>query len=68
MIEEGHYINDLNERYDHFRRIEGIIYDDLPTINIAYYGVAIVMKDNIKGYKFDPTAHDYRIDPFMTIT
>lgn len=68
MIEEGHYINDLNERYDHFRRIEGIVYDDLPTINIAYYGVAIVMKDTIKGYKFDPTAHDYRIDPFMTIT
>lgn len=68
MILDGHQITNLNKRYDHFRQIEGIVYDDLPTINIAYYGVAIVMKDDVKGYKFDPTAHDYRIDPFMTIS
>jgi peptide/nickel transport system substrate-binding protein len=67
LIVEGHYINDLDKRYDHFREIEEIVYNELPTINIAYYGVAIVMKDTIIGYKFDPTAHDYRIDPFMTI-
>ncbi|MDI9633614.1 MAG: ABC transporter substrate-binding protein [Methanolinea sp.] len=67
MIEEGHSISDTDKRYAHFRVIEGIVYDDLPTINIAYYGVAVVMKETIKGYKFDPTAHDYRIDPFMTI-
>lgn len=68
MIIDGHQITDLNERYDHFRVIEGIVYDDLPTINIAYYGVAVVMDDSVSGYKFDPTAHDYRIDPFMTVT
>ncbi|MBP2132681.1 peptide/nickel transport system substrate-binding protein [Methanomicrobium sp. W14] len=68
MIEEGHHINDVNERYDHFGKIEGIVYNDLPTINVAYYGVAVVMKDNVNGYRFDPTAHDYRIDPFMIIS
>ena len=68
MILEGHSISDINERYDHFRQIEKIVYDDLSTINVAYYGVAIVMKDNVTGYVFDPTAHDYKIDPFMTIT
>ncbi|WP_286681332.1 ABC transporter substrate-binding protein [Methanoculleus sp. DTU007] len=68
MIMEGHNISDLDERYDHFRRIEAIVYDDLPTINVAYYGVAVVMKDTVNGYKFDPTAHDYRIDPFMSIS
>ena len=68
MIEDGHYISDLDERYDHFRKIEAIVYDDLPTINVAYYGVAIVMDDDVEGYQFDPTAHDYRIDPFMTIS
>ena len=68
LITEGHYISSLNERYDHFREIEGIVYEELPTINIAYYGVAIVMKDTVTGYKFDPTAHDYRIDPFMSIS
>ncbi|WP_421908650.1 ABC transporter substrate-binding protein [Methanolacinia petrolearia] len=68
MIVEGHYTSDLDERYDHFREIEAIIYDDLPTINVAYYGVAIVMDDDVEGYQFDPTAHDYRIDPFMTIS
>jgi peptide/nickel transport system substrate-binding protein len=68
LIVEGHYISDLDERYNHFSEIEWIVYNELPTINIAYYGVAIVMKDTVIGYKFDPTAHDYRIDPFMTIT
>lgn len=68
MIIEGHNISDLDERYEHFRQIEAIVYDDLPTINIAYYGVAIVMSDDVAGYRFDPTAHDYRIDPFMTIS
>lgn len=67
MIIDGHYITDTEERYDHFRKIEKIVYDDLPTINIAYYGVAIVMKDDVSGFVFDPTAHDYRIHPFMTI-
>lgn len=68
MIQEGHYLSDLDERYNHFRVIEGVVYEDLPTINVAYYGVAIVMDDKISGYKFDPTAHDYRIDPSMTVT
>ncbi|HPP76599.1 MAG TPA: ABC transporter substrate-binding protein [Methanospirillum sp.] len=67
MIIEGHYLTNETERYDHFRQIEGIVYDDLPTINVAYYGVAIVMSDDVSGYVFDPTAHDYRIDPNMTI-
>lgn len=68
LIRDGHSISDPNDRYDHFRQIEGIVYDELPTINIAYYGVAVVMKDTVTGYKFDPTAHDYRIDPFMSIS
>ncbi|MDR0438839.1 MAG: ABC transporter substrate-binding protein [Methanocalculaceae archaeon] len=67
LIVDGHYICDLDERYNHFSEIEWIVYNELPTINIAYYGVAIVVKDTVIGYKFDPTAHDYRIDPFMTI-
>ncbi|MDR3102257.1 MAG: ABC transporter substrate-binding protein [Methanocalculaceae archaeon] len=68
LIAEGHFISDLDKRYDRFREIEAIVYDDLPTINVAYYGVAIVMKDIVTGYQFDPTAHDYRIDPFVTIS
>lgn len=67
LIVKGHSITDINERYDLFRKIEAVVYDDLPTINVAYYGVAVVMKDSVKGYKFDPTAHDYRIDPLMYI-
>lgn len=68
MIKDGHTITNETERYTHFRQIEGLVYDDLPTINVAYYGVGIVMSDKVSGYKFDPTAHDYRIDPGMTIS
>jgi len=34
-------------------------------IIVAYYGCAIVKKDYVKGYVFDPTAHDYRINAGM---
>ncbi|MDK2974858.1 MAG: peptide/nickel transport system substrate-binding protein [Methanofollis sp.] len=67
LIEEAGEISDLNTRYQKFSAVQDIVYDDLPIIPVAYYGVAIVKKDTVNGYVFDPTAHDYRINPNMTI-
>ncbi len=65
LIKEARKITDLNERYKKFNEVESIVYDEQPMIIVAYYGCAIVKKDYVKGYVFDPTAHDYRINADM---
>ncbi|MDE2519035.1 MAG: ABC transporter substrate-binding protein [Methanocorpusculum sp.] len=67
IVAEGHNLITPKERYAHFRTAEGIVYDEVATINVAYYGVAIIMWDNVQGFTYDPTAHDYRLSPFMTV-
>lgn len=65
LITEARKITDLEERYKKFNEVEAIVYDEQPMIIVAYYGCAIVKKDYVKGYVFDPTAHDYRINADM---
>jgi peptide/nickel transport system substrate-binding protein len=67
MIKDARKITDLNERYKKFNDVEAIVYEEQPMIIVAYYGCAIVKKDYVKGYVFDPTAHDYRINADMHI-
>jgi len=67
LITEARKITDLKERYKKFNEVEAIVYDEQPMIIVAYYGCAIVKKDYVKGYVFDPTAHDYRINADMHI-
>jgi peptide/nickel transport system substrate-binding protein len=36
-------------------------------LTVAYYGVIVASKDYVKGYQYDPTAHDYKLSPEMYI-
>lgn len=65
LITEARKITDLEERYKKFNEVEAIVNEEQPMIIVAYYGCAIVKKDYVKGYVFDPTAHDYRINAGM---
>ncbi len=67
LITEARTIADLEERYRKFNEVEAIVYEEQPMIIVAYYGCAIVKKDYVSGYVFDPTAHDYRINADMYI-
>lgn len=67
LITEARKITDLEERYKKFNDVEAIVSEEQPMIIVAYYGCAIVKKDYVKGYVFDPTAHDYRINAGMYI-
>lgn len=67
LVEEAKYIRDLDKRYEKFNQVEEIVYEEQPKILIAYYGCAIVKKDSVKNYVFDPTAHDYRVNAGMYI-
>lgn len=65
-IQAAKELTDTNERYARFNRIEEFVYDEQITIPIADYGCTIAKKDSVTGYKFDPTAHDLRMDAGMT--
>jgi len=41
--------------------IQKIVALEEPTILISYYGVNIVMKPEVKGFVFNPVAHDYSL-------
>ncbi|MDW5563452.1 MAG: ABC transporter substrate-binding protein [Methanomassiliicoccus sp.] len=57
----------ITARYNYSQQIEGLLYNDAPAIYISYYGVAMVMYDYVTGFHFDPTAHDYRLNPDMKV-
>lgn len=67
-IQAAKELTDLNERYARFNRLEEFVYNEQITIPIADYGCTIAKKDSVTGYKFDPTAHDLRMDAGMTFT
>ena len=67
IISEAYKTSDQKERIEMLDDLGEIVQEDIPVINVAYYGVAIAKKDNVKGYVFDPTAHDYRLSPDMYI-
>ncbi len=67
-IDDAKQTDDLKERYAKFNKIEADIYDEMISIPLADYGVTIAHKDTVTGYRFDPTAHDLRMDANMTLT
>jgi len=67
-IDDAKQTVDKTERYAKFNAIEADVYDDMICIPIADYGVTIAKKDSVTGYKFDPTAHDLRMDANMSVT
>ncbi|RQW81012.1 MAG: ABC transporter substrate-binding protein [Methanothrix sp.] len=67
LLQEAATSTDQKERFDKFNKVQGIVQNELPIITVAYYGLAIAKRDYVKGYEFDPTAHDYRLSPEMYI-
>ena len=68
LIQDAKETTDKTARYKKFNDIEVSVLDELITIPIADYGCTIAKKDSVTGYKFDPTAHDLRMDANMTFT
>lgn len=67
LIDDAKQTIDKKERYAKFNTLEALVYDEMICIPIADYGVTIAQKDSVKGYVFDPTAHDLRMDANMTV-
>lgn len=65
LLEEAEETSDQEKRLSMLNEVQSIVHDEVPIIDIAYYGVAVAKKDYVKGYQFDPTAHDYKLNPEM---
>jgi peptide/nickel transport system substrate-binding protein len=55
------------ERLEMMNEVQSITQDEIPVLTVAYYGVIVASKDYVKGYLYDPTAHDYKLSPEMYI-
>jgi peptide/nickel transport system substrate-binding protein len=67
LLEEGLKTFDTDKRQEIYDRVQEIALDEVPLIHVAYYKVAVVMRDNVKGFVFNPIAHDYMLNPEMYI-
>jgi peptide/nickel transport system substrate-binding protein len=67
LIDEAARTPDPEKRYAVYRQIQEIITRDTPVINVACYKMAVGMRDYVKGFKFNPMAHDLHTNPEMYI-
>lgn len=63
LLEKGLKTFDINERKEIYGKVQQIAIDDVPLIHIAFYKVVVVYKDCVKGFEFNPVAHDYMLNP-----
>lgn len=55
------------KRFGIYRQIQEIVGEDAPVINIASYKMAVGAREDVKGFKFNPQAHDLHTSPGMYI-
>jgi peptide/nickel transport system substrate-binding protein len=58
LISRGNKTTDPEKRLALYKEAQAIVYDDLPLIPVSYYGVNIITKPEVKGFVFNPVAHD----------
>lgn len=67
LLEDGNSTDDPAARLELYRKVQAIVYKELPVIPISYYGVNIVTRPQVKGFVFNPVAHDYMLNTSMDI-
>lgn len=63
LLEEGLRIADENRRRQIYDRVQELALADLPQIPVAYYKMPVVTRDYVKGYVYNPIAHDIKLNP-----
>ncbi len=67
LLGEGLKTLDKDKRQGIYDKVQEMALDDVPLIHVAYYKVAVVMRDYVKGFVFNPVAHDYMLNPEMYV-
>jgi peptide/nickel transport system substrate-binding protein len=61
LLDLGAATKDAAARKAAYDQVQRIIARDEPTVLVSYYGVNIVMKPEVKGFVFNPVAHDFML-------
>jgi peptide/nickel transport system substrate-binding protein len=67
LLEQGLKTFDADKRQKIYDRVQEIALDEVPLIHVAFYKAPVVMRDYVKGFVFNPIAHDYTLNPEMYI-
>jgi peptide/nickel transport system substrate-binding protein len=66
LILEARETFDQKERYDLYKQVQKIVYDeDCAQVPIAFHYLCVVTKNDVKGYVPNPAHHDYCISKDM---
>ena len=58
---------DPAKRLDLYKQAQLLAYEDTPVIFVSYYGVNIITNPKVKGFVFNPVAHDFMLNTGMRI-
>lgn len=67
LLAEGNKIVDPEKRLALYKKIQAIVFEEMPVIPVSHYGVNIVTQRKVKGFVFNPVAHDYMLNTQMSI-
>jgi peptide/nickel transport system substrate-binding protein len=67
LLEQGLKTFDEGKRQEIYNKVQEMAVDDVPVIHVAYYKAAVVMRDYVKNFVFNPVAHDYMLNPEMDV-
>jgi peptide/nickel transport system substrate-binding protein len=67
LLSTGLGETDPAKRLKSYQKAQAIVFDDQPLIHIAYYGVNVVTSPRVKGFVFNPVAHDYMLNTQMQL-
>ena len=67
LLSKSMETEDLQTRYELLKEVQSITQEDAINVVVAHYGMVVAKKDSVKGFEFDPTAHDYKLNPEMYI-
>ena len=65
LLLAGIQATDPAKRLDIYKKAQAIVFKDLPVIHVSYYGVNIITTSRVKGFVFNPVAHDYMLNTDM---
>lgn len=67
LLAEAAMTVELEKRYSIYRQIQEIVTRDTSVINVACYKVAVGRRACVKGFRFNPNAHDLHTSLEMTV-
>lgn len=65
LLAQGLKATSPEKRLEFYKKAQAIVFEELPVIPVSYYGVNIVTRPQVKGFVFNPVAHDYILNTQM---